>query len=71
MAEFDFYIEHRSGATNVVPGVLSPYPVTKVPDCTLVTLPDHKILALSVDIPTHITQGVTDTLSPTVIHNYV
>ena len=73
MAEFDFYIEHRSGATNVVPDVLSRYPVTKVPDCSLVTLPDHKIesfflLALLVDVPTHTTQEVTDTLSPTVIY---
>ena len=73
MAEFDFYIEHRSGTTNVVPDVLSRYPVTKVPDCSLVTLPDHKIesfflLALSVDVPTHTTQEVTDTLSPTVIY---
>ena len=72
MAEFDFYIEHRSGATNVVPDVLSRYPVTKVPDCSLVTLPDRKIesfflLALSVDVPTHTTQEVTETLSPTVI----
>lgn len=74
MAEFDFYIEHRSGATDVVPDVLSRYQaVTKVPDCSLVTLPDHKIesfflLALSVDVPTHTTQEVTDTLSPAVIY---
>lgn len=58
MAEFDFYIEHRSGTKNVVPGVLSHFPVCRVPECCLISLPDQNIesfllLALSADVPNY------------------
>ena len=55
MAEFDFYIQHRPGVQNVVPDVLSRYPVAASPDCHLITLPDSRIetfllTALSADV---------------------
>lgn len=73
MAEFDFYIQHRPGVQNVVPDVLSRYPVAASPDCHLITLPDSRIetfllTALSADVPTHTSQLVCDTFSETVMY---
>lgn len=72
MAEFDFYIEHRLGINNLVPDILSRYPINKVPESSLITLPERKIasfflLALSADVPNHTAQAVPDTLSPRLV----
>ena len=71
MAEFDFFIEHRKGETNVVPDVLSRHPVKEnIPENNVVIPPENSvitflIIATSVDIPHHTPELVHGTFNNT------
>lgn len=56
MAEFDFFIEHHHGITNVVPDALSRQPMSDLPIVEDSSSPEEGvtsflILALSADVP--------------------
>ena len=77
MAEFDFFIEHRKGETNVVPDVPSRHPVKEnIPEDNVVIPPENSvitflIIATSVDVPHHTPELVQGTFKNTMacLHN--
>ena len=70
MAEFDFFIEHPPGTTNVVPDALSRQPMLALPIAEDSYLPEEGvtsflILALSADVLHHTPSLVSETLNGT------
>lgn len=70
MAEFDFFIEHRPGITNVVPDALSRQPMLDLPIVEDSGSPEEGatsflVLALSTDVPHHTPPLVFETLNGT------
>ena len=63
MAEFDFFIEHRPGRTNVVPDALSRQPMLDLPIVEGVA--SFLVLAMSADVRHHTPTLVSETLNGT------
>ena len=73
MAEFDFFIEHRPGVTNIVPGALSCQSILDLPIVEDSCSPEEGatsflVLALSADVPHHTPSLVSETLNGTFAH---
>jgi len=75
MAEFDFFIKHHCGITNVVPDALSGQPMSDLPIVEDSCSPEEGvtsflILALSADVPHHTPSlvHVSETLNGTVAY---
>ena len=75
MAEFDFFIEHHPGVTNIVPDALSCQPMLDLPVAEESYAPENGVIsflliAMSVDVPHHTPTLVSETLNGTLVLDF-